>query len=117
VEQRGDWRRVFAPEDFELVLFETGGYLRDLFRVLSELMMHAADQNAMPLDRSAVEFELARLRADYLPISHEDCQWLARVALSHEAGLPAHKDIPSLSRLFDIHLLLCYRNGEECYDL
>lgn len=117
VEQRGDWRRVFAPEDFELVLFETGGYLRDLFRVLSELMMHAADQNAMPLDRSAVEFELARLRADYLPISHEDCQWLARVALSHEAELPAHKDIPSLSRLFDNHLLLCYRNGEEWYDL
>ncbi len=117
VAHRGDWTRVFAPEDLDHILLETGGYLRDLFRVLSELMMHAAEKNTMPLDREAVGYELARLRADYLPISREDCQWLARVARSHEAELPKHGDIPNLSRLFENHLMLCYRNGEEWYDL
>lgn len=117
VEQRGDWTRLLTREDFELVLLETGGYLRDLFRALQNLLLHAAGQDAMPLERPAVEFELAQLRNDYLPISHEDCRWLARVARSHEAELHTHADIPSLSRLFDSHLLLCYRNGEEWYDL
>lgn len=117
VRQRGNWTRVFTVEDLEHILFATGGYLRDLFRVLSELMMHAAEKNTMPLDRAAIDYELARLRADYLPIPHEDCKWLHRVAHSHEAELPKHGDIPSLSRLFENHLMLCYRNGEEWYDL
>src|SRR5690606_70907 len=59
VRQRGNWTRVFTVEDLEHILFATGGYLRDLFRVLSELMMHAAEKNTMPLDRAAIDYELA----------------------------------------------------------
>jgi hypothetical protein len=118
VEQRGDWTRVIAVrEDFVHVLTSTGGYLRDLFRALKGMLMHVAEHQGRILDRAAVEFELAELRNGYLPVSIEDAQWLAQVARSHEAELPKHGSIPHLSRYFDTHLLLCYRNGEEWYDL
>jgi len=118
VEQRGDWQRVFASrEDFIHVVLSTGGYLRDLFRVLQGIVMTASNRASIPLDRAAIDYELARLRNDYLPISIEDSLWLSEVASSHEAELPKHAAIPALSRFFDTHLLLCYRNGEEWYDL
>ncbi|MFO7567749.1 MAG: hypothetical protein R6X02_34220 [Enhygromyxa sp.] len=118
VAQRGDWTRLIANEaDFDHVLMQTGGYLRDLFRALQGMLMNAAEHQGRALDRAAVEYELAELRNDYLPVAIEDAKWLAQVAKSHEAELPQHGQIPYLSRYFDTHLLLCYRNGNEWYDL
>jgi hypothetical protein len=118
VAARGDSTRLFAERaDFDHVLAETGGYLRDLFRALQGLMMNAADQASLPVDREAIDFELSELRNHYVPISLQDARWLAKVAHSHEAELPEHDEIPNLSRYFDTHLLLCYRNGDEWYDL
>lgn len=118
VHERGDWARIFgAPDDLDHVLLQTGGYLRDLFRALQGMLMSAADRGSVPLDREAIELELSELRNDYLPISIADAQWLHQVAQSHEAELPQHGEIPELSRYFDTHLLLCYRNGDEWYEL
>jgi hypothetical protein len=118
VAQRGNWQRLFAtPADFDHVLEQTGGYLRDLFRALQGMLMNAADRGTLPLTRDAIELELAELRNDYLPISIADALWLSKVARTHEAELPAHGELPDLSRYFDTHLLLCYRNGSEWYDL
>lgn len=118
IEQRGDWQRLFAqPADLDYVLLETGGYLRDLLRVLQGISMRAADHESMPVDRQGVEQELSRVRNDYLPIALADAGWLHRVARSHEAELPTHAQLRDLSRYFDTHLLLCYRNGDEWYDL
>ncbi|MEM7157628.1 MAG: hypothetical protein AAF799_32610 [Myxococcota bacterium] len=118
VKGRGDWERVFEnSEDLDHVLLQTGGYLRDLFRALQKMLMSAAERGTLPLSRAAIDEELAALRNDYLPISIADAKWLHQVAQSHEAELPRHEELPELSRYFDNHLLLCYRNGEEWYDL
>jgi hypothetical protein len=118
VGHRGEWRRIFASQgDFDHVLLETGGYLRDLFRALQGMLMSAADRGRIPLDRNAIDLELAQLRNDYLPVSIADALWLQKVARTHEAELPKHGELPDLSRYFDTHLLLCYRNGTEWYDL
>ncbi|MCA9707414.1 MAG: hypothetical protein KDK70_16300 [Myxococcales bacterium] len=118
VRERGDWARVFASQaDLDHVLLQTGGYLRDLFRALQGMLMSVAERGVARLDREAIELELAGLRNDYLPISNADARWLHQVARSHEAELPAHDELPELSRYFDTHLLLCYRNGDEWYDL
>ncbi len=118
VGQRGDWRRIFESEaDFDHVLLETGGYLRDLFRALQGMLMSSAERGRGLLDREAIDMELSELRNDYLPISIADALWLQKVALTHEAELPEHGELPELSRYFDTHLLLCYRNGSEWYDL
>jgi len=118
VRQRGDWTRVFANEsDLDHVLLKTGGYLRDLFRALQGILMRAADQGKLPVDRKAIDLELDMLRNGYLPIANADATWLAKIARSHEAELPQHAELPDLSRYFDTHLLLCYRNGKEWYDI
>lgn len=118
VSGRGDWSQVFASQDdLDHVLLQTGGYLRDLFRALQKMLMNAAERGEVPLDRAAIDEELAALRNDYLPISIADAKWLHQVAQSHEAELPRHEELPELSRYFDNHLLLCYRNGDEWYDL
>lgn len=118
VGQRGEWTRLFgSADDFDHVLLQTGGYLRDLFRALQGMLMAAADRGVLRLDRPAIERELAELRNDYLPVSIADAGWLSQVARTHEAELPAHDELPELSRYFDTHLLLCYRNGDELYGL
>lgn len=118
VGKRGAWPKIFGDQvDFDYVLLETGGYLRDLFRALQGVLMSAADRGLVPLDRAAIDMELSELRNDYLPISIADALWLRKVARTHEAELPAHGELPELSRYFDTHLLLCYRNGSEWYDL
>lgn len=118
VEQRGDWTRLFSSEeDLVHVLLQTGGYLRDLFRALQNMLMAAADGGGGQIDRAAIDDELASIRNDYLPISLADARWLADVANTHEAELPDRDRVPGLARYFESHLLLCYRNGEEWYDL
>lgn len=115
VRQRGDWTQLLSREDFDRVRYKTGGYLRDLFKLLQNITMTAADHDARPLEPSIVDYEIEVLRNGYMPVPHEDSRWLAKVARSHEAELAAHSNIPRLSRLFDTHLLLCYRNGHEWY--
>ncbi|MFV8749254.1 hypothetical protein ACNOYE_01755 [Nannocystaceae bacterium ST9] len=117
VKKRGDWTRLFArADDFDHVLLATGGYLRDLFRGLMGMLMNAA-QHGLPLTREAVDLEIAELRNHYLPIAGDDAAWLWQIATSHDAELPEYAKLPRLARYFDTHLLLCYRNGEEWYDL
>ena len=53
----------------------------------------------------------------YLPISNEDARWLAEIARSHDIALRDLKALPGLTRLLDTHLVLCYRNGGEWYDV
>ena len=36
---------------------------------------------------------------------------------AHGAELHSLKELPSLARFFDTHLVLCYRNGDEWYDV
>ena len=117
VRGRGDWTRLLTPEDFERVRFVTGGYLRDLFKLLQNITISAPDHDARPLSPATIDYEIAVLRNGYMPLAHEDSRWLARVARSHEAELAEHSTIPRLSRLFDTHLLLCYRNGQEWYGI
>ena len=49
--------------------------------------------------------------------AHTDEPWLAAVCQTHEAELQSLQELPSLARFFDTHLVLCYRNGDEWYDV
>lgn len=119
VASRGDWKRLFGEDKalLERLLLQTGGYLRDLFRGLKELLLRAGAGAGVPTDDKALRFVLQQLENSYLPIAYADAKWLVRVAKSHEAELPAAEHVPDLSRYFDTHMLLCYRNGQEWYDI
>ncbi len=111
-----NWARLLGDRaTLDRIIALSGGYIRDLFRLLREALVLDGD----PLPRSAerLEVAVAEVRNSYLPISHHDAKWLARVARSHESELASDAELPDLSRYFDTHLLLCHRNGTEWYDV
>jgi len=117
IAERGDWTTLLGGKDaLDRLILNSGGYLRDLFRLLQAALRRARDR-PMPLAKEDLDFVIERTRDAYLPIAHDDARWLSRVARSHEAELSEANDLPDLSRYFDTHLLLCYRNGVEWYDI
>ncbi len=54
---------------------------------------------------------------EFLPIADDDARWLAAIANSHQAALDSANQLPVLARFLDTHLALCYRNGDEWFDI
>jgi hypothetical protein len=117
VAKRGDWRRLLGPNraTFDKLAVASGGYLRDLLRLLKTCILYARQMDALPLSTERIDFAIDEIRNDYLPIATQDALWLDRVRLSRDAALPAGDKLPDLSRFFETHLVLCYRNGKEWY--
>ncbi|MBN2526393.1 MAG: hypothetical protein JXR76_08365 [Deltaproteobacteria bacterium] len=115
VGKRGDWQKLFgSKENLERVILASGGYLRDLLRLLQRCLRQAS---SLPIDKTTIEMAEHHIRNSYLPISRDDAVWLNRVATTHRAELMAGSDLGHLSRFFDTHLILCYRNGKEWFDV
>ena len=66
---------------------------------------------------------VAEVRSSYLPLARTDAAWLSAIHRSHTPELAVHRAVAEganlydLSRFFDTHLVLCYRNGDEWYDV
>lgn len=116
VGKRGDWQRLLGEDHKVLrrLIRNSGGHLRDLFRMLAAVTLRA---RKLPVPESVVEAAINRRRAELLPIPNDDARWLAAVCQTHEAELQSLQELPSLTRFFDTHLVLCYRNGGEWYDV
>ena len=71
----------------------------------------------LPVPERSVETTINQIRSEFLPIANDDARWLAGIARTHQAELQSLDRLPSLARFFDTHLVLCYRNGEEWYDV
>ena len=92
----------------------SGGHLRDLLRLLADVALRA---RALPVPRSSVETAINQIRSEFLPIANDDAKWLAGIAQTHQAELQSLERLPALARFFDTHLVLCYRNGDEWYNV
>ena len=115
VRKRGDWEKLLGKRSELIRLIEcSGGHLRDLMRLVAEVLLRAT---TLPVPESTVNSAIEQLRGEYLPISNEDARWLAEIARSHDIALRDLKALPGLTRLLDTHLVLCYRNGGEWYDV
>lgn len=115
VARRGDWARLLGTRArFDRLCDASGGYLRDLFRLLRTALRHGRHRS-LPLDDSAIERVIAELRNDYQPLSERDARWLRKVLDSKRSSLGDGRQLGDLVRLFDAHLVMCYRNGEEWY--
>lgn len=119
VERRGDWQRLLGSRaTLERLVGASGGHLRDLFRLLRACMVTAdAKRTGLPVPERVVELAIQELRNSYTPISNEDARWLHEIHRHHTVGLEDGDHLPALARLFDNHLVLCYRNGTEWYDV
>jgi len=118
VGRRGDWKRLLG-DDVQLsrVVLASGGYLRDLFRILQSVLLLAAQRGTLPVSVDLVDLAIADVRNSYLPVPIKDAMWLERVSRSHRAELDDTAALVALARFFDTHLVLCYRNGREWYDV
>ncbi|MEZ4409489.1 MAG: AAA family ATPase [Polyangiales bacterium] len=115
VEKRGDWGRLLGSEARLKHLIESsGGHLRDLLRILAEIVRRA---DSLPVSDHAVESAVNQIKNDALPIAEQDAVWLARIANTNRASLAVASRLPDLARFLDTHLVLCYRNGDEWYDV
>jgi len=118
VARRGDWKRLLGTQEhLERLILASGGYLRDLFRLLQTTLRLAPQHDKLPVDDALVNLAIADLRNDYLPIARQDAIWLHRVATTHQAELESREALKELARFFDTHVVLCYRNGEEWFDV
>ncbi len=124
VRRRGDWERLLGSrEALDRLLRCSGGYLRDLFRLLQAAMRQARSKT-LPLDDRGLEFAIHEVRNGYFPVTRADAIWLAVVDNTNRPNLVVHRaqdrepnNLYNLSRFFDTHMVLCYRNGDEWYDV
>lgn len=115
VAKRGDWKKLLGRRDMlDRLIKYSGGHLRDLLRLVSGVL-RVADR--LPVAESTVEAAIHQLRNEFLPIADDDARWLAAIAKSHQTALDNTSQLPALARFLDTHLALCYRNGDEWYDI
>jgi hypothetical protein len=119
VQHRGRWQTLLGEDDIgrdllhELILL-SGGHLRDLIRMLAEIVRRT---RALPASREVFDAAVNHVRNQALPIADDDALWLSEIAQSHATCLPSEDQIPSLARFLDTHRVLCYRNGSEWFDV
>ena len=116
VSRRGEWKKLLGEERplLDRLIQSSGGHLRDLLRLLAEVLLRTRE---LPVPERTVDSAISQVRTEFLPIPNNDALWLARIADSHQVALEELAALPSLARFFDTHLVLCYRNGEEWYDV
>lgn len=115
VAQRGDWQRLLGDRAaLDRISLASGGYLRDLFRIL-QATLRLARGKPLPASESVRQLAIDEIRNSYLPLSQADADWLRRVDDSHSCELPDGDRLPDLARYFDNLLVMTYRNGGEWF--
>lgn len=111
---RGDWTRLMNEDQLHRLCMHSGGHLRDLLRIVADVLRRAT---SLPVSDDVVARALATARNEFLPIADDDARWLAKISAEHDVALPGVSRLSELARFLDTHLVLCYRNGREWYDV
>ena len=113
-----DWQRLLGDERAVLdqLIGLSGGHLRDLFRLVAEVIRRCLGHE-LPATQERRERAISAVRSGFGEVAQDDAQWLATIARTRQVTLPSRTRLPDLARFFDTHLVLCYRNGREWYDV
>lgn len=115
VRARGDWPRLLGDRKvLDKLALNSGGHLRDLLHILAEVLLRT---DTLPVPEATVNRAIDQVKNEFLPLADADALWLDRVAQTHKASLEETDRLPDLARFLDTHLMLCYRNGHEWYDV
>jgi hypothetical protein len=125
VEQRGDWEFLLGDNEpgteqnpLNRLCLASGGHLRDLIRLLQEITRRGLRVDSLPVPDRILAGAIDQIAREFLPIADDDAQALWRVHEDHDSPLESISGgLTTLSRFLDTHLLLCYRNGREWYDI
>ena len=115
VSARGEWQRLLGGREvLDRLSLESGGHLRDLLRMLSEIVRRA---DRMPVTELTIQRAIAQVKSELLPIALDDARWLQRIAETHDAALDDVSKLPRLVTFLDSHLVLCYSSEDEWFDV
>lgn len=116
--RRLDVARIFGPDlgaTLRPLVQASGGYPRDLLRMVRSLLTGV---RAFPVQPSDAERVVDRLAEDYgRTLLATDLEVLARVAETHALPRQSREQPATFVRLLERWLVLAYRNGAEWYDL
>ena len=114
VSRRIAWEQLLGEDDrLRAVILASGGHLRDVFRILEEIISSAYGRGAeLPVDADHVEDALTVVARDFASISAENAECLEQVHGQHGNPRFAAGQAERLAGLLDTHMLLAHRNGE-----
>lgn len=114
VRRRLDVDRVFGdPARLRPLLEASGGYPRDLLRLVREVLFQAAAFPVTPVDVERVIAQLAQSYADV--VRSTDVPLLDEVERTHAMPLGDHDETQAFGRLLDRWLVLAYRDDRRWY--
>lgn len=114
-QKRGDLAWLLGERAaFDELARASGGYLRDLFRMLSQLV-NEANSHGVPISADRRELAIMELRNAYAGFTNQDAAWLRSIDKTGSLDVKQAAHHHNLARFLDTHLLLAYRNGEDWY--
>jgi hypothetical protein len=116
--RRVDLGKIFGADlerTLHAVIAASGGYPRDLLRMVRELLWKARN---LPVTEADVERIVRAMTDSYaLMIRTPDLDVLAEIAATHEVPQGDGTKVADFGRLVERWIVLAYRNGKEWYDL
>jgi hypothetical protein len=113
-----DLARVFGDDlDATLlpILHASGGYPRDLLRMVRQLLI---DARAFPVEAADAARVIDELSQQYaFVVRGTNLPLLEQIATTHALPQEDAEQVAAFGRLLERWLVLAYRNGEEWYDL
>jgi hypothetical protein len=100
----------------EKLIAYCGGSLRDLMRLLNEVLLPAMN---FPVSDDEIQRAIVNVKSSFLPVTIDDAHWLSKIAKTRTCALQNIKgeNVGRLTRFLDTHFVLYFRNGDEWYDV
>jgi hypothetical protein len=98
---------------FDELAMASGGYLRDLLRMLKVMLLDAT--NGVPVSAEQRGLAIQELRADYLGFTNQEAAWLRQVEETGTLDFDHDGMHHRVATFLDAHVLLAYLNGENWY--
>ena len=119
VSRRIRWEQLLDHEELlRTVILASGGHLRDLFRILEEIIASAFGRGVdLPVQMSHVDDALTTVARDFSSITSENAKCLRRVHAEGGSVTFAAGEGDRLAGLLDTHMLLSHLNGDTWYEV
>ena len=113
----GGWAMVFQSAALDRLAINSGGDLREFFRLIRFCLAAVRNDSDLPLSTDNVKKAENEGRREFLPLPADHLVWLKRISVSKDIELDEESRLPTLAHFLDVRLVLNYKNGSDWYDV
>lgn len=119
VRRRVDVDLLFGDDAaLRTVVLASGGHLRDLLRLVQEVVSSAFGRSAdLPVDASLIDNAITEVARGFASITTENAACLRQVHAANGKVELDDDEVDRLAELLDTHMLLGHQNGEPWYEV